>query len=124
MAGHINVAAVSQLSNKSAIERTSVVNGKEIAAQAKEVSEVSKVVIEKQLISVEELEPVVNQLNEFMAESQRSLSFSVDDSSGQVVVRVVDVETNELIRQMPGEDMLRFKQQFAAIVGMLYSKTA
>ncbi|MDR1310682.1 MAG: flagellar protein FlaG [Burkholderiaceae bacterium] len=35
-----------------------------------------------------------------------SLQFSVDDESGQVVIRVIDGETQEVIKQFPSEEAI------------------
>lgn len=48
----------------------------------------------------------VAEINEFVQNIQRSVHFSVDDESGKTVIRVVDRETNELIRQIPTEEVL------------------
>lgn len=47
------------------------------------------------------------QLDSYMKSMNRSLEFRVDEASGRTVVSVRDSETGELIRQIPGEDVLR-----------------
>ncbi len=54
-----------------------------------------------------ELEAVVKQLNAQAENISRSISFSVDQDSGKTVVRVFNSETDELIRQMPGDETLK-----------------
>lgn len=49
--------------------------------------------------AVEEVELEAQRLN-------RSIRFSVDEGSGRTVIRVIDRETDELIRQIPPEDFL------------------
>ncbi|MCW8883776.1 MAG: flagellar protein FlaG [Motiliproteus sp.] len=88
------------------------------------VSEASQAAVEQAQISVEDIQATVQQLNEFMSQGQRSLSFSVDDSVGEVVVRVTDKETSELIRQIPSEEVLKFKQHLDAMLGMLFNEKA
>ncbi len=61
-------------------------------------------------VSKEELQGIVEKLNEHVQNVQRNLNFSVDDSSGKTVIRVVDTNTEELIRQIPSEDALRISQ--------------
>ncbi len=61
-------------------------------------------------VSGAELQQAVAQLNEYVQQSQRDLFFSVDDSSGRTVVRVVNSETEEVIRQIPNEDVLRISR--------------
>ncbi len=53
-----------------------------------------------------ELDNAINSLNEHMQSIRRDLNFSVDQDSGQVVVKVVDTETREVIRQMPSEEVM------------------
>ena len=61
-------------------------------------------------VSREELQGIVEKLNEHIQSVQRNLNFSVDDSSGKTVIRVVDTSTEELVRQIPSEDALRISQ--------------
>lgn len=53
-----------------------------------------------------ELDNAVSSLNEHMQSIRRDLNFSVDEDSGRVVVKVVDTETNEVIRQIPSEEVM------------------
>jgi len=72
---------------------------------AVEVAEVETQEVEVEL-SQEALEKVVSQLNAYIQNTQRDVDFSVDDSTGRVVVRVIDSESEEVIRQIPSEEML------------------
>ena len=80
-----------------------------VAAQrqsfAVEVAEVETQEVDVEL-SQEALEKVVSQLNAYIQNTQRDVDFSVDDSTGRVVVRVIDSESEEVIRQIPSEEML------------------
>lgn len=53
-----------------------------------------------------ELDYAVNRLNEYIQNSRRDLYFSVDKDSGRVVVKVIDSETREVIRQIPSEEVV------------------
>ena len=72
---------------------------------AVEVTEVETQEVDVEL-SQEALEKVVSQLNAYIQNTQRDVDFSVDDSTGRVVVRVIDSESEEVIRQIPSEEML------------------
>jgi flagellar protein FlaG len=63
-----------------------------------------------QSISAEELQSVVKRLNEHVQTINRNLQFSVDEDSGRSVIRVVNAETQELVRQIPSEEVLRISQ--------------
>ena len=61
-------------------------------------------------ISKAELQQAVDVVNQAVALEQRSLSFSIDDVSGRSVIKVVDFETDELIKQIPSEELLKVAQ--------------
>ena len=46
------------------------------------------------------------QVAEMVQSRASNLVFSLDDDSGQTVVRIVDAQTDELIRQIPSEEIL------------------
>ena len=74
--------------------------------------------------SAEELTGALNQLNGYMEETHRSLRFSIDDDSGRTVVRVVDTENDEVIRQIPSEEMLALIRHFNEVTGNLFDAVA
>ena len=68
----------------------------------------------------EEVEIVINELNEFMETTQRGLSFSVDKQLGIEVVSVTDLETEEVIRQIPSEELVVLRKKMNDIAGVLF----
>ena len=79
-------------------------------------------------VSAEELQKVVEQLNQHVQMIQRDLQFSVDEDSGHTVVRVVNAETKELVRQIPSEEVLRIsrtiKEQLDDTKGLIFQTSA
>ncbi|OOC09935.1 flagellar protein FlaG [Thioalkalivibrio halophilus] len=63
-------------------------------------------------VEASELEPVVESINAYLQNSQRTLEFSVDDSTGRTVITVMDGESEEIIRQIPPEQMLALAEHF------------
>lgn len=74
--------------------------------------------------SREELTGAINQLNGYLEETHRGLRFSIDDDSGRTVVKVVDTETDEVIRQIPSEEMLAVIRHFSEMTGKLFDEVA
>ena len=68
-----------------------------------------------------EVEGVVGDLRQYVQNLQRTLQFSVDEESGQTVVRVVDSETKEVIRQIPAEELLRIAHRLQ-VAGLLLTE--
>ena len=58
----------------------------------------------------DELDEAVSRLNDFVQSVQRDLEFEVDDDTGRTVVRVVDQQTDEVVRQIPDELALRLAE--------------
>ena len=75
-------------------------------------------------VSAEELQNVVKRLNEHVQMISRDLQFSVDEQSGRSVIRVVNAETQELVRQIPSEEVLRIsqyiKEQTDEVAGLIF----
>lgn len=65
------------------------------------------------------------QINEFLkSSSAASVEFMVDGTSDHVVVRVVDSETNQLIRQFPSEETLAISRALDHLSGLLLRQKA
>ncbi|MCS4309449.1 flagellar protein FlaG [Rheinheimera pacifica] len=57
-----------------------------------------------------ELQQAIDVVNQAVALEQRSLNFSIDEASGRSVIKVIDYETDELIKQIPSEELLKVAQ--------------
>jgi flagellar protein FlaG len=66
----------------------------------------------------------VAELNQYVQNLERKLQFSVDDNSGDTVVKVIDKETDELIRQIPSEELLEVKHAIDEYRGILFETKA
>ena len=55
----------------------------------------------------EDLFSVVADINEHVQSIQRDLVFTVDEVSGRDIVTIMDTKSNEVIRQIPSEEMLQ-----------------
>ena len=53
-----------------------------------------------------DLGDAVRNINDYVQQIQRTLRFSVDEGTGRTVVKVMDSETEEVIRQFPAEEVL------------------
>ncbi|MDB6061226.1 MAG: hypothetical protein JWM78_1329 [Verrucomicrobiaceae bacterium] len=66
------------------------------------------------------LTAAVTKLNDYVQNVQRNLSFSVDKDSGQTVIKVLDVQTNEVIRQIPPAETLRLAASLEERMAQLF----
>ncbi len=72
----------------------------------------------------EQLQQAVQQIQSYLNDSRRQLQFQIDDGSGRTVVRVVNPETHELIRQIPSEEVLTLSRAISGNAGGLISDLA
>jgi len=56
--------------------------------------------------SATELQNVVDNINKALQQSNKNLEFSVDEGSKKPIVRLIDSETGDVIRQFPSDEML------------------
>ena len=57
------------------------------------------------------VETQIEKLQEFNQSIDRSLQFKVDEELGVTIVRVIDKETDELIRQFPPEELINLSRR-------------
>ncbi|NNA68170.1 flagellar protein FlaG [Pseudomonas gessardii] len=70
------------------------------------------------------LEKAVTDMREFVQASQRNLDFSIDDSTGKVVVKVIATDSGEVIRQIPSETALKLAQNLSDASSLLFDTKA
>mgnify|MGYP001564604185 CR=1 FL=1 len=82
--------------------------GRQVSAidHVEEISKTRAAAAEQVKVSRAAFERVVSELQNYVQKAQRNLDFFVDDQSGRVVVKVVDANSDEVIRQIPSEEML------------------
>lgn len=92
------------------------------AAQAAPVAETDPTTAEEpQRVA---LEKAVTDIREFVQATQRNLDFSIDDSTGRVVVKVIATDSGEVIRQIPSETALKLAQNLSDASSLLFQTKA
>ncbi len=64
-----------------------------------------------------DMQQAVSRLANYVQSLRRDLQFSVDERSGKIVVKVVDSQTGETIRQIPTAEMLSISQALSQSLG-------
>ena len=70
-------------------------------------------------IGVAKTEALVKDLNSALEKVDGDYSVSVDNETGMVVVRITDVDTGELVKQVPAQQMLDVSMSVEKIIGLL-----
>ena len=74
--------------------------------------------------SMQQVESAVSKISDFVQNFQRDLQFSVDKDSDRLIVKVVDSETQEVIRQIPSEEMLRIARSLDSSESLIFREQA
>lgn len=72
----------------------------------------------------DEVSAAVKKLNEAMPPSAQSLEFEIDEDSQEIVVKIIDQSTREVVRQMPSKEALEMAKAIDKMQGLLIRQTA
>jgi len=70
-------------------------------------------------LTPKQLEKVAQQLQDFVGDLNRNIEFSVDEDSGRDVIKVIDKNTGDLLKQYPSEEVLTLVSKFSEMIGGL-----
>jgi len=76
------------------------------------------------VMSQEAVAKAAAQIQNFVQEMGRNLSFTIDETTGYNVVRVMNPETNEVIRQLPSEELLKIARSMEQLNSVLVNQKA
>ena len=72
----------------------------------------------------EQLKEAVKATNDFVSLVNNAVEFSLDDDTGITVVKVIDKNTKEVVRQIPSEEMLAIAKALDTVQGLLVRQKA
>lgn len=78
------------------------------AARGKELPQVTETQAE---LGADKVRDAVSRINEYAQQTERTLDFKLDETSGKTVISVYDKTSSELIRQIPSELALELAQK-------------
>ena len=98
------------------------------ACGANSVPALTKIVAAKQSMTEHkapetklDIDEAVRDINESLQMLRRhESSFSVDEELDRIIIRTINADTKELIRQIPTEDALRLSKKMREMVGLLF----
>jgi flagellar protein FlaG len=72
-------------------------------------------------IKKEDVQEMVEALKDLTDTLQTKLNFSVDEGTNNIVVKVIDKDTDKVIRQIPPEELLELQEKMQDLTGFLLS---
>ena len=74
--------------------------------------------------SMEQVKQAVQEINKSTQYGARGLEFSVDDASDRTIIKIVDKQTQDVIRQIPTEEALAISHSLDQVIGNLLKDKA
>lgn len=118
---HIGASSVSAATLQRAPGGTPAIASRAAPAAAGGVDAVKKDKAEPDLKQVHE---AVGNINKAMQSMSRSIEFSVDTDSDRTIVKIIDQQTREVIRQMPSAEALEIAKALEKMQGLLLHQSA
>jgi flagellar protein FlaG len=75
-------------------------------------------------IGAEQTRELAETVRNYLADINTSLNFEIHEKTGELVVKVVDRNTSEVIRQIPREELLKLHDKLEELRGVLFSGKA
>lgn len=74
------------------------------------------------VLGVKDLQHAVVQMNELAKFLNHRLSFSMDAETHDVIVKVIDADTDKVIRELPAAELQKLHKSIKEAVGLLIDK--
>lgn len=75
-------------------------------------------------IAKSQLDKAVETINQFLQPVASSIQFSVDEESGRMLVKVIDTDTNDVLRQFPSKEAIAISSELSKLQGLLLREKA
>jgi len=110
-----NLVAENTNKSKENVEQVEQVENKKIPSDFTAINKTES-------ISKEQLEELAVKLQEFVGDLDKSLKFETHQESGRDVVKVLDGESGDLIKQFPSEELLGIITNLSKASGILVNE--
>jgi flagellar protein FlaG len=71
-----------------------------------------------------DLKIAIRDLEQVSVAFNRRLSFTLNEKLGQVVVKVIDVDTDKVIREIPPKELQHVYERIREVMGLLFDEKA
>jgi flagellar protein FlaG len=114
-----NSNMVSSYQQTESVEAVNERKLEQVVAKSEEANSVTN-----QDVSKEQLEVLAEKLQEFVSSLNKGLQFSVHEESGRDVIKVIDRESDEVVRQYPSEEVLELVAKLSDAAGNFINSQA
>jgi len=75
-------------------------------------------------ISRQDMEEMVEALKEMTQTLQTKMNFSIDEGTNDIVIKVLEKDTDKIIKQFPPEELLELQEKMQDLTGLLFNTDA
>ena len=72
----------------------------------------------------EDVNVAIGKLKDYVQNLDRELQFQVDKDTGKTVVKILNADTNEVVRQIPSEEVLKLTKHLDNVQGAIFDSKA
>lgn len=119
--GGIRPSALQNANGSSALSKA---NNAQKAQRPDASQEAVKQAVKQPPVDKAALQDAVKKLNDTVAPALQTVEFEIDEDTDKTVVKVIDKESKEVIRQMPNEEALAFSKTLDKLQGLVIRQTA
>ncbi len=74
-------------------------------------------------LTTSEISDMVNQLNKGVSDIHERMSFSFNEKTQRIIVKVMNNETNEVVREIPSKEAIKLLEHIQDFLGMLVDES-
>ena len=74
--------------------------------------------------SIDQIKQAIQDINKSFQSLSRGLEFTIDEDSNRTIVKVIDQQTKEVIRQLPSQETLEIAKALDQVIGRLIREKA
>lgn len=113
-----SVSSSSVMAGSPVVQDAAPVQKADTTSRQPPVSEIPRTARNAQELSAKAIEEAVDKVAQFVAQTSSEINISVDRDSGMRIVKVVDTETKEVLRQIPSEEVVAIAQVLDKLQGL------
>lgn len=115
---------IDSIGKQVALQRPREVNKSlRLAADAIKNADVQQQEADAKIQDPNAISKAVEQIQKLCDMFDRKLQFKVNEKTNRVVVKVIDTNTEKVIREIPSEEIQRLQERLKETVGLLFDKT-
>jgi flagellar protein FlaG len=75
-------------------------------------------------MTTRDVKEVLESFQDLSKTIQTKLNFTIHEENNEIIIKVIDKESNELIRQFPSDEMLNLQDKMRDMAGFLFNANA